>query len=743
MEVFGAARRARRAFGGMTLALSIAFAGCAGEVGADLSPLGGTDRDGAQGQNDPFFAADPSVSSNAQPVKFRCEQPALRGTGRTAMRRLTRNEILQSLTAVLGPDIVNLDSVQAGASQIPVDSTGDLVREFENSHSYDHVEGVLVTAQAAASAVGADAAASTRVFGDCAAKADAACASRFLDAYGRRILKRPLSADRKQKLLDAFNTAGGGKAGLEFILARLLQSPEAMFHMEFPRQECATKGMEAVSASFPWNDKSAFFDGANGKQAGGVAMVTSNGWYVWQLSAEQVSADFSSLAVEVEIASKDGTAIVANVNLNDKPLLGDTTLFPGGTKLMANLSLTKGVPAKIGINVKNATADRTIELTSLRLATTAGSASACSDVPAKDGKIQLDDWSVAARLSYALSGQNPDDELLDAAAAGQLRTPEQLHKHALRLVSTPYARTQLEQIIVSWLHLDVLPTPTETIAQAAGVDANGLSEEARRELLDFALFLILDRDADAKTLMTAPVGFPRSERMAKLYGSAIANGNEPVDLPNGHGGLLLRIAPLLSGQYRTSPIGRGVYVRKHLLCDELPSPDFTIVNARTEALDESDPAKSSSRAITTEITAAPTCMGCHKAINPIGFTLEQFDPIGRPRSIEVAYNLDGVKVGEHPIDSFVTDANLEQGAPETLNNADDLIDALSEGGKVRACIAERLYAYAQLRTMSDADSCALSEVEDALRQGKSVKDAWLLSVVNEDMFYRSAAEATP
>jgi hypothetical protein len=315
--------------------------------------------------------------------------------------------------------------------------------------------------------------------------------------------------------------------------------------------------------------------------------------------------------------------------------------------------------------------------------------------------------------------------------------------HAARLIRSPEARRQLEAVLDSWLHLNLLPTPTDTIASAAGIDPVGLGAEARRELLDYATYLVLDRDADAESLMTARIGFPRSERMAKLYGSEIATGDRPVELTNGHGGMLLRIAPLLSGQHRSSPIMRGVYVRKSLMCDNLPSPDFSVVQARTQALEEADPAKMSSREITTALTSPPTCMACHTQINPIGFTLEQFGPLGLPRKIEVAYTLDGVEVAQHPIDATATNAQLEVGGPSTLDGAEDLMEALANGGKVRACIAERLYTHAQMRSAVDADSCALADVESGLRDGMSIKEAWLLAVVNEELFLRKDPGAAP
>jgi hypothetical protein len=216
-----------------------------------------------------------------------------------------------------------------------------------------------------------------------------------------------------------------------------------------------------------------------------------------------------------------------------------------------------------------------------------------------------------------------------------------------------------------------------------------------------------------------------------------------VELTEGHGGLLMRIAPLLSGQLGSSPILRGVYVRKRLLCDELPSPDFTIVNARVEMFEAEDRTRLSTREAVTEITSSGACPTCHVRINPLGFALEAFDPLGMPRDEEIVFDATGAEIARHPIDAHVEALNLEEGAPDELRGAAELNDALAHSGKLRACIAERLYTHAHLRPAAPADACALSEVEQRLREGASIKEAWLRSVVNPELFLRGAEEPMP
>jgi hypothetical protein len=731
----------------LVVVAALSAAGCRGEIvtlGSQMTGNGyGNSEEEEEEDSVPFRAPEPEVASGAAPARFRCANPDQRGTGSAAMRRLTRDEYLQSAEAVVGAKIMDAPGVEQAAAQIPTETTGDITKEFQNGHALDHVQGILLTAEAVAAAVAADKTTSDRVFGTCAAKADAACAGAFLDGGGRRIMRRRIDAERRQALLSAFQGAGGGVQGLQLLLARLLQAPEAVFHLELPRQRCVSSGEPAQLATFAWNDPAAFFAPLNGSRSAAKQIINANGWHVWEIPAARVAAAYTHLTLDLAVSAPSGTPLQLDINLNDQPLQHGISLTAGAVQFPIDVQIAKGSAAKLGIYIRNAAADRTLEVRSLQLATTPTEVAQCTDEPAGDGKLAVDDWSVASRLAFALTGRGPDEELLNAAARGELRSEAQVRPHAARLIASPDARRQLEAIFDSWLHLNLLPTPTDTIANAAGISPVGLGAEARRELLDYATYLILDRNADAETLMTAKIGFPRSERMAKLYGSEIASGDKPVTLPDGHGGMLLRIAPLLSGQHRSSPIMRGVYVRKSLMCDELPSPDFSVVQARTQGLEEADPAKMSAREITTVLTSPPTCMGCHVQINPIGFALEQFGPLGMPRKVEVAYTLEGMEVGEHPIDPTSSDPQLEQGGPSRLAGAEDLMDALANGGKARACIAERFYSHAQMRPAVDADACALAEVEAGLREGMSIKEAWLLSVVNEELFTRKDPEAQP
>ena len=101
------------------------------------------------------------------PSRFRCEAGGS-ALPKTSMRRLTRDELLHSMEALVGPAVMHSPEVEAASAQIPAESTGDLVHDFQNTHALEHATGILLTAEAVAAAVARDPAQRARLFGSCA-----------------------------------------------------------------------------------------------------------------------------------------------------------------------------------------------------------------------------------------------------------------------------------------------------------------------------------------------------------------------------------------------------------------------------------------------------------------------------------------------------------------------------------------------------------------------------------------------
>jgi hypothetical protein len=364
------------------------------------------------------------------------------------------------------------------------------------------------------------------------------------------------------------------------------------------------------------------------------------------------------------------------------------------------------------------------------------SGDACPPEPSVNGRTPLDDYAIAERIAFAVTGSPPDEALLGAAERQELRAIPGVEAQVVRLLGTEAARGRWGDIVDSWLMAKSIPDPSPVMAKVADIDGTGLKVEARQELIDFVSYIVFEKNGNVDDLATQAVGFPRSERMAKIYGSSIASGKEPVALPNGHGGLLLRASTLLAGRTESSPISRGVYVRKRVLCDPLASPDFAIVAQRTEELGAMDRTKMSGRQIATTLTSPAACAACHTRINPLGFALEGFDPLGRKREKETVFSEMGVVVAEHPLDTSASGLNLEEGAPDQVKDATELSKAIAGSEKLRACLIERMYMTAHLRQTKAEDGCALGDAYRALSKG-SVKDAFVKTTANEDILWRT------
>ena len=241
-----------------TLAV-LACAGCDGVIGegapdgkrpggpgtdgsGDGAIAGGAGTDGARPSPPEAAITDPE----AQPPRFTCDAEA--AAEATALRRLTRSELLHSIEALVGADVMASDPVTRAAARIPLEPPGDLVATFQNGHAADHVEGILLTAQAVAAEVAADDAVRVRVLGVCADAANRACAEAFLDGAGTRILRRPVDPTRREALLSAVPVPDPGQRRKRVVLTGDIPSAidppsGCVFRTRCPRAEaiCAAE----------------------------------------------------------------------------------------------------------------------------------------------------------------------------------------------------------------------------------------------------------------------------------------------------------------------------------------------------------------------------------------------------------------------------------------------------------------------------------------------------------------------
>ena len=246
----------------------------------------------------------------------------------------------------------------------------------------------------------------------------------------------------------------------------------------------------------------------------------------------------------------------------------------------------------------------------------------------------LTDWEIASRLSFLLWNSIPDDELLDAAAAGELQDDAGLEAQARRMLSDDRARQGVRNLFTEVYHLYELDNLSKdpAVFQHASPD---LGPAAREETLLLLEEIILDDDADFRTLFTSQRTWV-DRRLAALYSVAAPteDGFGPVELPASgrRRGLLGHASFLLTQSHPTSSSAtkRGKFVRTTVLCQDIPAPPADV----DTSIPEADATSPTLRERLETHLEDPTCAGCHKLTDPIGLGFENFDGIGRWRDTE-------------------------------------------------------------------------------------------------------------
>lgn len=316
-------------------------------------------------------------------------------------------------------------------------------------------------------------------------------------------------------------------------------------------------------------------------------------------------------------------------------------------------------------------------------------------VPDGHGHYRLTAYEVATALSYGLLGTTPDDALLDAAARGELDDDAGLERWVRRLLDDPRARSQVGDLVSQWLGADAVLTVDKSAALAGD-----FGPEVRASLLaetrQFAAHVVFDGGGTLSELLTADYTV-LDPRAAAFYGLPDPGGAAVVvQYPDGQRAGVLGHASVLAAYAhsdQTSPIRRGLLVRRRLLCQELPPPP-----PNGGGVPDVDPG-ATTRERFAQHTADPVCAGCHRYIDPPGFAFEHFDPIGRWRDSDAG----------HPVDASgdMTDIDrLGGGGSVPFEGEPDLAAALARSSAASACFARQAYRFERGFHETLAERCA-------------------------------------
>lgn len=265
-----------------------------------------------------------------------------------------------------------------------------------------------------------------------------------------------------------------------------------------------------------------------------------------------------------------------------------------------------------------------------------------------------DDFTTAARLALALWDSLPDEALAQAAAAGQLHQGTQLEEQARRMLADPRARHKLGGFFHRWLAISEPERMSKDAETYPGFDER-LVADLLASLERFVDEVVWSEGSDYRELLLADFIYA-NRRMAAYYGLPAPEGDEfvKVTLPAAQrAGVVTHPYLLASLAYykSSSPIHRGVFATRNLLGRTLKPPPLAIAFMD----DRFDPTLTMREKV-TELTGKPACMSCHQIINPLGFSLENFDATGRWRERDNGKPVD-------PTGSFTTESE------ETVNLA--------------------------------------------------------------------------
>ncbi|HET9023846.1 MAG TPA: DUF1592 domain-containing protein, partial [Burkholderiaceae bacterium] len=241
---------------------------------------------------------------------------------------------------------------------------------------------------------------------------------------------------------------------------------------------------------------------------------------------------------------------------------------------------------------------------------------------------RISDTELASRLSFFLWSSIPDDELLRVAASGKLDDPAVLEQQTRRMLADKKADALIDNLAGQWLMLRQL----DDVAPSTKEFDGGLRYSMHRET-ELLFETIVREDRSILDLINADYTFV-DERLARHYGIPNVRGSRfrRVTLDEGARRGLLGQGSFLtttSAGNRTSPVKRGKWVLENLLGAPVPQPPPGVETNLTETT-AGAPATSVRQRLERH-RASPNCASCHAVMDPVGFSLEPFDVIGKWR----------------------------------------------------------------------------------------------------------------
>jgi hypothetical protein len=349
---------------------------------------------------------------------------------------------------------------------------------------------------------------------------------------------------------------------------------------------------------------------------------------------------------------------------------------------------------------------------------------------AAGSNYRISDLDLAARMSFFIWSRLPDDELINAAAKGQLtdpKNPQALNQEVRRMLADPKSKSLVTNFAFEWLKVRSIDDIDPDAIQFPNWD-DSLREAFKREM-ELFVGSIIQEDRSVVDLLTANYTY-LNERLALHYGIPNVRGDRfrrvTLDDPNRFG-LFGKGSILMATSYpnRTAPVLRGAFVLENIMGTP-PSPPPPDVEGFKENK-EGEKAKTV-REIMEKHRANPVCNNCHGVMDPLGFSLENFDAIGAWRSKDV--------FADTTIDAS---GKLVDGTP--VNGPVDLRNALlKHPEQFVQTLTEKMMTFALGRSVEYYDMPTIRKIVRDSAKDNYRFSSIVLGIVNSPAFQMRRAE---
>ncbi|MBX7101103.1 MAG: DUF1588 domain-containing protein [Myxococcaceae bacterium] len=335
--------------------------------------------------------------------------------------------------------------------------------------------------------------------------------------------------------------------------------------------------------------------------------------------------------------------------------------------------------------------------------------------PVVQGRVALTPYELAARLAYFVTGRPPTEALRAAAARGELSSPDGVRTWARALYGSPEGRAKQVGTVMEWLQVDALDGvakspalfPEFTPALKAQLQADAEQTLAAR---------LIDEGTSFSSWLTQERG-PGLPALAALYGTD-ATRRGPLMSP-------AWLARHSTGQ-GTSPTRRGKFITERLLCTPVPPPP---PNVAIPPLPADDGHRTTRQRVEAHDTM-PCARACHSLMDPVGFSLEGFDPIGRRRALD----------NGQPVDT--TGAVKIRDVVGQFQGPDELATLIAGSSAFEECVTQQWLERAQGVPPRLEDRCEVERIAADLRASAGGVQSLVEAIVTAPLF-RAKGVCTP